>query len=957
MAALRRFLEEAMAGEGAIVIVSGEPGNGKSRLVEELAAAARACGFVTLAGHCYEGNAAATYMPLADAVESAGLDAALVTQLVAAGAGAAERELAAEQERHALFSGVRDLLARLGQERGALLLIEDLQWAGVPLVLLLRYLAQFVGGERVLIVGTLRSGERPAEISVGPLPAAALVDDLRRMPRGYHMELPPLPEQAVGRMLYEMTEREYPEGLVRALYTHTEGNPFFVEEVVKHLAEEGRLSDDDGRWAAFATSDDLLVPDSVRQVIERRLAHISEDTRRALTAAAVIGRTFDYDLLAAVTDAAPESLLDSLDEGVRARLLVAQDSGHEARPSFAHELIRQTLLAQVSAPRRQRLHLRVLEAIERRYGDGDEHIAELAHHSLRAGGAADTEKAIRYATRAGELAMSATAYEEAARLYHYVLHVLPFADTERRCELTLRLGAAEKRVSDSEEARRLFAEAAALARQLGDAEALARAALGFAPSWATIGSEDEAAVALLREAERALGKKRSSLRAQLLSRLAGLLEYSAPPEELQALSREAVATARRSGDPVALARALQTHHVSLWEPRFIEERIATANEILEVSRRTGIREIALWSHRPRIADFTAMGRMEEAERELAVYSELADAFRQPIYMWQAAVRRCMLATLRGRLTEAERRASEAFAIGQRAGGQNLVAAFGEQMLVIRWLQGRLRELEPLAAASHRAQPALAIWRAVLAFIYAETGREQEARAELEYLAADGFSRLPRDDTRLISVVLAAVTAARAGDSGAADDLYEELLPYRGRNMILSEGVTCVGATDYYLASLATAARRWTMAEAHFQEAIKMNTRTAAAPWVAMAEFDYGVMLLARRGSGDRRNAGELFAAALARARELGMAALVERAERLLATRRQLAPGAPDGLTPREVEVLRLIAAGRSNKEISESLVLSLRTTARHVTNIYGKIGARNRADAASYAIRNGMADA
>jgi DNA-binding CsgD family transcriptional regulator len=958
--ALKRLLDEARGGSGALVAVSGEPGIGKSRLAEELAAAAREAGFVTLAGHCYEGNATAPYTPLVEAIETAALArdavAGLLAQLIAAGAGAPERELAAEQERHALFTGVRDLLSGLGSDGGVLLVIEDLHWAGVPLVLLLRYLAQFVQGERVLVLGTLRSVDPPAGAGAGPSPAAGLLEDLRRLKRGYLIELAPLSEEAVGGMLAGMTGRDYPAGLTHALYAHTEGNPFFVEEVVKHLLEEGRLPDVDERWAAYATSDDLLVPDSVRQVIDRRLEHISDRARRVLTAAAVIGRTFDYELLSAIMESGQEELLDCLDEGVRARLLISEGAGHDARLSFAHELIRQSLLAQISAPRRQRLHLRVLEAIEARHGDLDERIAELAHHSLRAGGAAETEKTIRYATRAAERAMAATAYEEAARLYRYALRLVPFTDTERRCEMTLRLGVAEKRISDSEEARQLFTQAAELARQLGDAQALARAALGFAPSWATIGREDEAAVALLREAEQALGDEPTSLRAQVLSRLAGQLEYSAPPEEVRALSRQGVETARRSGDPVALARALQTHHVALWEPEFIEERMAAANEILEVSRRSGIQEIALWSHRPRIADFMTMGRTEEAERELAVYTELAGEYRQPIYTWQAAVRRCMLATFRGRLQEAERRATEAFAIGQRAGGQNLTAAFGEQMLIIRWLQGRLHELEPLAAASHKGQPSLAIWRAVLAFIYVETGREAEARRELEDLSADGFARLSRDDTRLIAALLLAVVAARVGDANAADDLYEELLPHRGRNMILSEGVTCVGATDYYLAALAATTRRWTIAERHFQDAIEMNAATGAAPWVALAQFDYGSMLLARRAPGDRRNAAELFAAALARARELGMASLVERAERMLASRKRLAAQAPDGLTPREVEVLRLIAAGRSNKEISEALVLSLRTAARHVTNIYAKIGAHNRADAAAYAIRNGLAE-
>jgi DNA-binding CsgD family transcriptional regulator len=520
----------------------------------------------------------------------------------------------------------------------------------------------------------------------------------------------------------------------------------------------------------------------------------------------------------------------------------------------------------------------------------------------------------------------------------------------------LRLGVAEKRVSDSDDARDVFMDAAGLARQLGDAERLAQAALGYARSWPTVGAVDEVAVELLREAEGMLGEQPMATRALVRSRLACQLLYAGKPDEVGALSREAVQLARNSGDLATLARVLQTHHVTIWQPENIRERLALSEEMFDISGRLGIEEIALWTYRLHIADLMAIGDMEAVDRQLAAYTELAESYRQPIYIWQAAVRRCMLATFRGRLQEAERFASEAFATGQKAGGQNLTAAFGEQMLIVRWLQGRLREIEPLAAASHRAHPSMAIWRAVLAFIYSETGREAKARGELDWISGDGFTRLAHDDTRLIAAVLLSSVAARLGDAGAADELYEELLPYEGRNMILSEGVTCVGASDEYLGMLAATCRRWEMAERHFRAALEMNEQTGGRPWLAHTQTNYGLMLMSRRGPGDRKRASELFQAGLVTARELGMTALQDRLERLLASHKGLAHQLPDGLTQREVEVLRLVAAGKSNKEVSEELVLSLRTTARHVTNIYAKIGARNRADATSYAIRNHLID-
>jgi DNA-binding CsgD family transcriptional regulator len=201
------------------------------------------------------------------------------------------------------------------------------------------------------------------------------------------------------------------------------------------------------------------------------------------------------------------------------------------------------------------------------------------------------------------------------------------------------------------------------------------------------------------------------------------------------------------------------------------------------------------------------------------------------------------------------------------------------------------------------------------------------------------------------VTLLALTSAALGDAAVAAGLYEELLPLDGRNIVLSEGVVCIGAASYYLGILAGAAGRFDDAERHFRQAIAMNGRTGARPWLALAQHDYGKMLLSRRAAGDRRVATALLEECVSGARQLGMGELAAKAERLLAPHKARGAALPDGLTRREAEVLRMIAAGMSNRDISAMLVLSLRTTARHVTNIYAKIGARNRAEATSYAIR------
>lgn len=969
LADLAQLLTEAASGRGSLVLIGGDAGVGKSRLAEELARQTADQGFAALTGHSYEGEGTPPYIAFAEVLEAAARTlpeealralaaesgsgiARLVPALARLAAGKPPRGLPADDERHVLFNDVRVFLHELAALKPALLVLDDLHWADAPTVLLLRHVARSLDGTRLMIIGTYRDAEVDVLSTSAPSPISGLLEDLRRLPRASLLRLQPLPEDAVAAMLRSLTGKESPDSVTRAVYEQTEGNPFFVEEVVNHLLEEGRLLAPDGTWRDDAARPETDVPEGVRRVIGRRLQRVSGEARHVLTTAAVIGRTFDFDLLNAVAGQPAETLLDCLDEAERMRLVMSERETGQARLSFAHELIRQTLLTQISLPRRQGLHLAIVRAIEAAGEPADARISDLARHSLLAGPAADREKTIEYLEGAGQHANRTTAYEEAARLYGEALRLLPPGDDARRCELTIKLGESQKRVRDSDEARETFFTAAALARKLGDSQLLCRAALGVTRSWPTIGLVDEPAVAVLREALAQPDGVSIGLRANLTARLSLQLYYSPDPDEVKALAARAVELARQSGEPVTMARCLQTRHVALWEPQHTAVRLAIANEIIEVAERSGVRLLALWGRRPRIADLMEMGETDAALLEFEAYSRLANEIRQPIFMWQASVRRAMLSIYPGRLAEGERLAGDALALGQRAGGQNLVAAYGEQMLVTRWLQGRVSEMEPLARAMAANQPQLGLWRAILAFILAETGKETEARAELEALAADGFAALPADDTRPIAVTTGAVACAALGDVAKARVLYDELLPSEGHNLVFSEGVVCAGPASYYLGILAATFGGLPAAERHYRDAIAFGERSGGRPWFGLANAAYAEMLFARRGPGDRKQALELVAEALTAARELGMAGLQAKAERLLGSHKGTAKAFPDGLTRREVEVLRLLAAGKSNKEISETLVLSLRTTARHITNIYGKINARNRSEATAYTIRH-----
>jgi DNA-binding CsgD family transcriptional regulator len=966
-ALLGRLLADAAEGRGAFVLIGGDAGIGKTRLCEEIARDACAAGFLSLAGHCLEGGAPVPYLPFVEVLEAAADamppdafraalgESAAQLAVLAPGVRDVVRDIpqlapsSAEHQRQEIFGAARDFFDRASRARPLAVFVEDVHWAGEATLLLLRYLVQFVTRRRILVVGTYRPGEQRAPDGAGATGGfERLVEQLHRSHSAELVHLPELVRSDVDLMVRALVQEEAPPEALDWIYEQAGGNPLFIEQVVKHLAEEGALVGERPPWRALGADERRAVPESVRIVIERRLQRVDETCRRVLGVAAVIGRAVDEALLAAICGESSGALADAVEQAEEARLLVRERDVAAGRLSFAHDLIRQAILSRMPASQRQDLHLRVARAIEAAPGVRDR-IPQLAHHALLAGSAADAARTTEHLRAAAEQAMAATAYEAAARWYREMLRLLPAEDVAARCEAQLCAAEAQKRVSDSDAARDAFGGAAVLARESGDAGQLARAALGFARSWPTIGAVDATAIQLLRDALDAIGPRDGVRRAALTARLALQLVYSGRPEEVKELAREAVAIARRSHDAIAEARALQVLHAALWQPHHLEERLAAATAILPLAERAGDRSVALWGQRPRIADLLELGDVEAVEAEVAAYEQGAALSRQPIYRWQAAVRLAMLAIFHGHFDEGERLAQRALEIGRQAEGQNLIAAFGGQLLVVRWQQGRLGELEGLIRASRQNQPQASIWLAALAFTACETGRPDEARTEFAELARDDFAAIPDDDTSLTALVLASLVCGALADAESAADLYGRLLPYDGRNIVVSEGVACVGAAAHYLGMLAAAARRWDDAERHFTQAAAMNERTGGRPWLAHAYHEHARMLLARRRPGDRAHAVQLLRMALGIARDLGMRGLQTAVEQRL--RSWKAPPDERGLTRRELEVLRLIAAGRSTKEISDELVLSVRTTARHITNIYAKIGARNRADATAYALR------
>jgi hypothetical protein len=433
---IRAAIDRALAGHGSVVMLAGGPGVGKSRLAMETAEYASRVGFRYLVGHCYERDEPFPFLPFAEIIESNFAEAASLDDFRRRiGENAAELaqiapslrrafpdipqplELPPAQKRRHLFQSVSDTMGRAAQTRSQLYIVEDLHWADESTLALLIHLSNRMAQIPVVIIGTYRGGyseNNPALVRT--------LEELIRM--GIRpLKLGGLSKDATAQMLRGLSQRQdVPESLVSLIFEESQGNPFFVEEVYRHLIEDGKVFDAAGQFRTDVEIDEIDVPENVRLIIGRRLERLDENEKPALTAAAVIGRSFSFELLAAICEIDVDELFTILEKAQQMGIIVASSHEPERPFTFTHELVRQTLLAGISAPRLQQLHARAANAIERlEPGAVDELAGEIADHLLKAGSFADRQRLVRWPTLAGKVALEAAAFEAARRSFQSAL--------------------------------------------------------------------------------------------------------------------------------------------------------------------------------------------------------------------------------------------------------------------------------------------------------------------------------------------------------------------------------------------------------------------------------------------------------------------------------------------------------------------------------------------------------
>jgi class 3 adenylate cyclase len=898
----QRLLEaakQAAEGNHSTILLSGEPGIGKTSLCTEVAKEAHDLGIAVLYGRCDE-DLVASYQPFAEALSYLIIHASdsQLQDHVADSGGALLTLVPAlakrlpdlqptqgadpDSERVRLFGAVVNLFALASADHGLLLVLDDLHWADKASLQLLRHVAATQHLSKVMILGTYRS----SDISAGD-PLSDTLASLRREANAERIELVGLEGIEILEMMERVAGHDLDQGgvdLAHAVRRETEGNPFFTTELLRHLAETGLVHQDDtGRWVA---SDDLYekgLPQSVREVVGQRVDRLGEDVRKVLSQAAVIGRDFDMEVLAAVVQMDEDALLDIVDRGVQAGLLTEVE-GVAERLSFAHALTQHTLYEDLGAARRARAHRKVADVLEQMYGAAPEsRAAELAHHFLAATKSADVMKALTYCKMAGDQALAQLAPADALGWFTQALDLYPQVPSDEglHCDLLIGLGTAQRQTGDPAH-RQVLLDAAAIAQTLGDRDRLVAAALANNRGGVSVsGLVDAERVAVLEAALDAQGTQINSDQALLLATLAAELVYSDEHERWASVMAQALTTARHLDDSIVFMRVTNILYNDAYLPETLGARLIDLERAVSVATSLGDHVAGFSANFDRAVACLQAGDKVGLDAHIEIASSLADQLGQPHELWKIYVIRSLRALLNGDIAESEQHANTALRIGTDSVPEAM-AGYAAQLVAIRSAQGQLDELSGVAelmAATMADNPGLPVLRGSLAWVYCELDRYDDARAVVGSDIADGFSRFRRDVSWLSAMVRLADVCVQIEERHGAELLYELLLPWRSQFSTVT--VTTQGPVALHLGMLATLLGRADEADREFAEALEMSERIGGPYWIASSCLEWVKKIHSAEGS-EQPAVSPMLARASQLADQYGFEGLNDRAARLQA---------------------------------------------------------------------------
>ena len=891
-----RLRSEGRAGERRVLLLSGEPGIGKTRLSTHTAMEAHSDGDIVLFGRCTE-ELGAPYGPWIEAlghlvehlpvevldahVAKHGGELTRLVPLLSARAAdvPAPRASDPETERYLLFGAVLGLLEEACSSTPILVILDDLHWADAQSLALLRHVVAGSPGTRLMGIGTFRDSEvgsnRALSEALAALRREQGVERLGLTGLG-HDDVIQLMETAAGHEMDELGT-----ALAEQIAGETDGNPFFVAEMLRHLIESDTLvRRDDGRWELRAEMDKLGLPQSVREVVGRRVERLGDEVVSVLSVAALIGREFDLDLLERVVGDDGGEVLELLESAVEASVLV-ESRDRTGRFVFAHALISHTLYEDIGATRRARLHLRVAEALEDLCGaDPGARLSELAHHWSAAKISVDTDKAVEYSRRAAERALAELAPDEAMRWFTQALELEREhgeADPGGHCDLLIGLGMAQRQAGEAEY-RTTLLRAATLARDNGDADRLAAAALANSRGYTSeVGMVDEERVELVRAAVAALPAD-DPRQVRLRSLLAMELHYGGEIGERRELSEGALAAARALDDPTTLAHVIIDCWFALWAVTTTTEREELLEELAGVAGGLDDPLIDYWMTICDLHLGLDWGDRERVLAALAHMHDVGDRLGEPFLRWLSMWMHGSWAITEGRLEEADALVEETVAYGMENDQGDAMIIYAGQSGLLRREQGRMDELVDVLVASVEDNPGIPGFAALLALAYLETDQADEAAAVLDSALAKGFDTWVVELTWGTGMCLFAEIAARLCHEQAAALLHPLLNPFR--DQMAWNGAFQLGSISHHVGMLAATLGRPDEALQRFAVAETANESLGAPLLAARTRIEWARCLLSQPEGAPR--ARELLGQALEVAQAHGSPSTARQAEELLA---------------------------------------------------------------------------
>ena len=889
LAGRRKELAEVMEkldgladGRGAFILLGGEPGVGKTKLAEAVLLEARRRGWFCVVGHCYEMEGAPPYLPFLEQMEyvSRVVPPGRFRAVLGNGAGELARimpairhlyadipeplDLPPDQQRHYLFSRFREYMERSSRNVPSVLLFDDLHWADESTLLLLEHLAPHVAQQRVLVLGTYRD----VELDVAR-PFARTLERLTRQRHAERIVLRRMPQDDVAALLATLGAPDPPDALVAAIFRETEGNPFFIEEVFRHLREEGLLLDAEGRWLSDLHLDQLEVPEGVRLVIGRRLERVSADCRAMLVAAAVVGPRFTLAVLEALGELDSDALLDALEQAEKAGLILSHIAGRQTHYTFAHELIRQTLLSSLSMPRRQRRHQRTADAIEKAYaGKLDAHTADLAYHLFQAGAAIDTERTTGVLLLAAQQALAAGAFDEALAQVEKAVSILETQGDRRHADLLFVRGEALRGLGHWGAAIQAFEQALALFESLERTNDVVDViiAMGDVLLW-TI-SDHARSTELFHRALSLIPPTPSATRVALLVRAAYSTSLTADYAAGMALIGQALELAGALGDEVLVAEALGARGVIHMLFACSRDAIADLTEALPVMTRAGKRWDAIRVRATLLRQLSIVGRMDEAlamlpevMREAMEIGHLGAWFNADISRGTANWARS------GNVAELEEFARHALAAWAPLGPWSATANLFLAMAMLEAEQGD----DPAACIAESGMThGNEAWADIAwadYFLHSAQTHPARALGVLEQYAhrlpVGGGAPTGGAQGAMLRVIRGLAILGEVDRAAAFYPQSIELLARGGR-----VDIDLVAECECGIA--AAAGRQWDLAEQHFVNALHTALTAPHVPAQGDVRRWHAWMLLARRGPGDVERAQGMLRDAIALFERIGL---------------------------------------------------------------------------------------